>query len=182
MKSNKYNPWILRIFILTFVLAIGISVVSELTIKNFNLFGSIIILLAIIATGVLFDIIGISVTAADVKPFNAMAARKVKGARKAVQLVVQADRVSNLCNDVVGDIAGIVSGAAIASIALKMAFADFTIINISVASVLLSAMTAALTVGGKAFGKRIAIRNWKDIVLYVAYVLTLFDKKPKIKL
>lgn len=182
MRRKQSNQWILQIFFLTFFLAVVISVIAEVTIKNFNILGSIIILFAIIALGVIFDVVGIAVTAADVKPFNAMAARKVKGAKKAVGLVVQADRVSNFCNDVVGDIAGIISGAAIASIAVKMARFDMGIFNISLVAVLLSGMTAALTVGGKAYGKSIAIRKWKEIVFYSAYVLYIMESKIKIRI
>lgn len=182
MKRKSKSHWIIKISILTFILAIGISVVAEVTIKNFNIWGSLLILLTIIALGVIFDVIGIAVTAADVKPFNAMAAKKVNGARKAVDLVSQADRVSNFCNDVIGDIAGIISGAAIAAIAIKMAFLDFNILNISMVAVMLSGIAAALTVGGKAYGKRIAIRNWKEIVFYSAYVLYIIENKTRLKI
>ena len=181
MKNKSEYNWVIRIFFLTFFLAILISIVAEITIKNFNVLGSILMLLFIITFGVIFDIIGIAVTAADIKPFNSMASKRVKGAKKAVKLVTRADRVSNFCNDVIGDIAGIISGAAIASIALKMAIFDFPVFNISSVAVLLSAMTAALTVGGKALGKKVAIKNWKKIIYYTAYVLYIIENKIKIK-
>ena len=40
-----------------------------------------------------------------------MAAHKVRGAREAVWMVRNAEKVSSICNDVVGDICGIISGA-----------------------------------------------------------------------
>jgi CBS domain containing-hemolysin-like protein len=110
-----------------------------------------------------------------------MASRKIHGAKRAVKLVKKADRVSNFCNDVIGDIAGILSGAAIAGIAIKMARYDYSILNISLIAVVLSGLTASLTVGGKAFGKQIAIRKWEKIVFYVALTLYLIEEKIKIK-
>ncbi|MBN2260872.1 MAG: hypothetical protein JW702_10025 [Clostridiales bacterium] len=179
-RKHDYN-WIIHIFFITFFLAVFISIVSEITIKNFNIVGSLLVLLGIVFLGIVFDIIGIAVAAANVKPFNAMASRKIKGANKAVSLVQKADRVSNFCNDVIGDIAGILSGAAIAAIALKLIQYDYSFFNVSIVAVLLSGFTAALTVGGKAFGKKIAIRKWKDIVFYTAYTLYIIETKIKLK-
>ncbi|MEA3423108.1 MAG: hypothetical protein U9Q80_04900 [Bacillota bacterium] len=181
MKIKNENKWIMHVFFMTFFLAISISVLSEISIKNLNLVYSIIILMIIVFTGIIFDIIGIAVTAANPKPFNAMASRKIHGAKKAVKLVKKADRVSNFCNDVVGDIAGILSGAAIAGISFKMSQYDYSIFNISLIAVILSGLTASFTVGGKAFGKQIAIRKWEKIVFYAALVLYLIEDRVKIK-
>ena len=72
------------------------------------------VVLVIIITGVVFDVIGIAVTAADETPFNSMASKKIR----ARQSLAAAERpqVSSFCNDVVGDICGVVSGVAGTSI------------------------------------------------------------------
>lgn len=152
-----------------------------------------ILLFAIVFIGVVFDAIGIAAAAADEKPFHSMASEKVPGARQAIGIVRKADKVSNFCNDVIGDISGIVSGA--------VAFAVVTQIMLSMHSsasglqmtinVLLTAIVAAVTVGGKALGKSAAITYANDIVFLVAklfYVLntrfhtTFFDiRKEKRK-
>ena len=65
----------------------------------------------IILVGILFDIIGTAVAAAEESALNAKAAKKVPGAREGVYLIKNADKVANFCNDVIGDICGTVSGA-----------------------------------------------------------------------
>ena len=77
----------------------------------------IIVTLLFVLLGILFDIVGVSVTAADEAVFHSMNSRKVKGASTAVMFKKNADKVSNFCCDVVGDICGIVSGSTAISIA-----------------------------------------------------------------
>lgn len=177
MRKKSNHIWIINIFFISFFLAVIMSIIAEISIKNLNLFWSLIVLLLIIILGIVFDIIGIAVAVSNVKPFNAMASQKMKGAKTAVKLVLMADRVSNFCNDVVGDIAGIISGAAIASIAFEMYKYDVSILNISLIAITLSGIVASLTVGGKAFGKKIAIKHWKKIVFFVAYAIHSFIEK-----
>ena len=68
------------------------------------------VLVCFIGLGIVFDIIGVAVTAADERPFHSMAAHKTPGAREALGLIRRANKVSSFCNDVVGDICGIISG------------------------------------------------------------------------
>ena len=122
-----------------------------------------LILFAIVLLGIIFDIIGIAVTSADEKPFHSMASRKVPGAQEAIKLLRNAERVSSICNDVVGDICGVVSGSASATIAVQiLQNFDFTFPNLI--SLLMSALVAGLTVGGKAIGKTFAIGSCTKIV------------------
>ena len=44
-------------------------------------------------------------------------------------------------------------------------------------SVLFSALIAALTVGGKALGKKYAMSNCQNIIFFVARTLSVFSKK-----
>ncbi|WDC83794.1 hypothetical protein PL321_14940 [Caloramator sp. mosi_1] len=87
------------------------------------------VLISIIFVGIIFDIIGVAVTAAEEAPFHSLASRKVKGAKTAVKLIRNADKVSNFCNDVIGDICGVVSGAAGAIIISKLISKGFLIIK-----------------------------------------------------
>ena len=88
--------------------------------ENAGLLLALLILALFIGLGILFDIIGVAVTAADPRPFHSMAAHKEKGAKEALKLLRNADRVSSVCNDVVGDICGIVSGATGAVIVARL--------------------------------------------------------------
>ncbi len=156
--------WIIRIAIMTLVISSVLAVISEITLRNLNLFISVIIFLVIILLGIFFDTIGIAFAIAKIEPFNSMAARKVPGAKRAVELIKKSNVVSNFCNDVVGDISGIISGSAAAIIIIKLYEFDFYWNNVSVLTVLLASVTAAITVGGKAYGKYVAVKKWIPIV------------------
>ena len=127
------------------------------------------------------DIIGMAVATADEKPFHSMAARKVPGAHEAIRLLRNAERVSSICNDVVGDICGVVSGSASATIAALI----LTNVDIGwprAVSLIMSALVAGLTVGGKAVGKTFAVKSCTEIVHLVGRVIhswNRFTKKKK---
>lgn len=146
--------------------------ISFLSGSSLGLWLSITVLLLVIIAGIIFDIIGTAVTAATESPFHAMAADKVPGSKQAIYLVRSADRVANFCNDVVGDIAGTLSGALVAGIIFN--FANLLQkINKELLSSIGVALIAALTVGGKAFGKSYAIANANQIIFTVGKALSL---------
>lgn len=141
------------------------------------------ILFVVVTVGIIFDIIGTSVTAATEAPFHAMGADKVKGSKQALFLIRNASRVANFCNDVVGDIAGTMSGAIIASITLEF-LKGRPFLPADIISSVAIALIAALNVGGKAFGKSFAIEKANDIVFSVGKILFLlklanFELKKK---
>jgi len=164
--SNKkiidFN-WIIKITVLAFVISIIFSLLSEIIISNVGIIVSIIMLFIVIALGVMFDMIGISVTVADLKTFNSMATKRVGGAKLAVKFIKNAEKVSSFCNDVIGDICGIISGA-LAS-ALSVALSTKLSLNLVLITLLMTGLVAALTIGGKALGKSFAI-NKSNIILY----------------
>ena len=120
-KKAKVNiKWVLTIMILAFSISVLFTAISEMTLKRVSVYLGIIILLTFIFIGILFDLIGVAVTTANEVPFHSMAARKVKGAKTAIRLTKSADKVSSICNDVIGDICGIVSGSTGAVISIKI--------------------------------------------------------------
>ena len=169
-ERKKTVSWVVSIFLMTILISGGISLVSDEVMANSSLPVAFGILLVIIFLGILFDIIGMAVATADEKPFHSMAARKVPGAQEALRLLRNAERVSSICNDVVGDICGVVSGSASATIAALI------LTNVDVGwpkgiSLLMSALVAGLTVGGKAIGKSVAVKSCTKIVHLVGRVL-----------
>lgn len=48
-------------------------------------------------------------------------------------------------------------------------------------SILVSALIACITIGGKAFGKAIAIKRSKDIILLVGVGISFFKKQDRTK-
>lgn len=169
-ERNKTIRWVITIFFVTILVSGTISFVSDIIMETSTILVAFLILMVIVLVGIIFDIIGVAVTSADEKPFHSMAARKVKGAQEAIALLRSAERVSSICNDVVGDICGVVSGSASATIAVqvldKIEFSSLTVV-----SLLMSALVAGLTVGGKAIGKTFAINSCTQIVTLVSKVV-----------
>ena len=181
-KSQKLRikpdwHWITTIFGTTIGISAAMSFLSNEMLSGGGLILSFAVLLVIILIGILFDIIGVSVTAAEEKPFHSMAAKKVPEAREALKMLRRAERVSSFCNDVVGDICGVISGSAAAVIAAK-AITGMSPVLGSVVQLLLSAVVAGLTVGGKAFGKSIAMNNSTAILHAAAKVMYLVKSLP----
>ena len=170
MPKPDYK-WIILIFALTMVISGTMSFISSELLGRANLAVSFLILISIVLIGIIFDVIGVAVTSAEEKPFHSMASRKVPEAAEALRLIRNANRVSSFCNDVIGDICGVISGAASATIAVKVLSGKSA--NPFV-ELLLSALVAALTVGGKAFGKTFAIHMSTPIVQTTARILHLF--------
>ena len=155
--------WIIKITLISFVISLTFSFASEIVIPNVNIAIGIVLLFCFIIIGIIFDMIGVAVTSADEKPFHSMNSRKVRGADVAVMFKKNADKVSSFCNDVVGDICGIVSGSA--GTIISLALANTLNTNKFIVSLLVTALIAALTIGGKALGKSYAI-NKSNIILY----------------
>jgi len=177
----KRHTWIYKTILLTFFMAIVTSLVSDQVISRTNLILAFLILFAIVFVGIVFDTIGIAVAASTEKPYHAMAAKGNFRARYAVQLIKNASQVSNFCNDVVGDICGIISGAAGASITIRI-IAMFPGQDLFWISIVFSAILASVTVGGKAFGKELALNHHKEIVMQVSHVLQVLEEKFHIHL
>ena len=116
-ERNKTIKWVVTVFFVTIFISGLISLVSDEVMENSSILVAFLILLVIIFLGIIFDIVGMAVASASEKPFHSMAAKKVPGAQEAIRLLRNAERVSSICNDVVGDICGVVSGSASATIA-----------------------------------------------------------------
>ncbi len=156
---------------LTFVIALLMSIGSEGLVKTANHIAvAITLLLIIMLLGIVFDTIGTAVTAAELPPFNARAAKKVFGARQAVKLIHNAGLVANFCNDVVGDIAGTLSGAIGAGIAISL-LRSYPLIDAVWTGAVMTSLIAATTVAGKALGKHLAVNHANKIVFRVAVVM-----------
>lgn len=176
-ERNKTIRWVITIFLVTILISATISFASEELMERSTVAVAFIILFVIVLIGILFDIIGVAVTSADEKPFHSMAARKVPGSLEAIKLLRNAERVSSICNDVIGDICGVVSGSAAATIAAQ-AFVSGD--EIAWPQLLMSALVAGITVGGKAIGKTFAIGSCTSIVYAVGRVSWFFGHIPEL--
>ncbi|HEY4551775.1 MAG TPA: hypothetical protein VIG80_01145 [Bacillaceae bacterium] len=176
---RKSIKWSISIAVITFVLAAIFSIASNGVLNGVTWSLGLLVVLFIVLIGIFFDMIGIAAAAADETPFHSMAARKVYGAKHSIRIVRNADRFASFCNDVIGDISGIISGTAAALVIIQLSQS----MDISRNSVLeyginvgLTSMIAALTVGGKAFGKSFAITYSRDIIFQVGKVLHFLEE------
>ncbi|MEG1743614.1 MAG: hypothetical protein RR246_05550, partial [Clostridia bacterium] len=174
-KKKSAYKWPLIVFCSSFLISAILSFASGEMIHSLPIWAAIILLTLFVALGIIFDIIGLAVATAEISPFNSMAARKLKSGKKAVWLISNAERVASFCNDVVGDIAGVVSGATGAAIAALL-FTSYSADTAMLFTLMLTSFIAAVTVGGKALGKQVAIKKNGDIVLAVAKILCGFKK------
>lgn len=175
MKDEQSNiKWVIFVLIFTFTISLIASYISSFGLNNLNIVAAIFILILVIFIGIVFDIIGVSVIVANENNFHAKATKKVHGAKKAIKLIRNSDKVSNFCADIIGDICGVLSGAISALISLKIT-AQFNLqFDIQI---FISALVASLTVSGKAIGKSIAKEHCEIIVDKFSKFLHLFDKK-----
>ncbi|MBC8535550.1 CNNM domain-containing protein [Feifania hominis] len=167
--------WVITTITLTFTLSVVFYLISDSVLPLLSVVSSFVVLLVFIFIGIFFDLIGTAVQTADERPFHSMSARKVDAAREAVSLIRNAEKVANVCNDVIGDISGIISGST-GAIIISFLIASNPGLNSIVVGTVLTSLVAAVTVGGKAVGKTIAINNANTIIYAVARVISLFKK------
>lgn len=161
---------------LTFLLAVAFALVSQLIASRVHSLAlSFIFLLFIILIHIVFDIIGIAATAASEGPFHAKSAKRIRGAREGYLLIRYADRVANFANDVIGDITATVSGALGMAIALQLVLWQPRLPDLEL-SVAITSAIAAVSVAGKAVGKRYAIDNANRIVFAVGRFLARWER------
>lgn len=177
IKNKKLvdTKWIVTISIVTFFISLSFSFLGEVIIPNVHLVISIILVFTFILLGIIFDMIGIAVTVADIKTFNSMATKRVRGAKIAVKFIKNAEKVSSFCNDVIGDICGIVSGST--GITIALIISKITNINSLIISLFTTAIIASLTIGGKAIGKSFAINKSNSILYKFVLFLSIFYRK-----
>ena len=180
-KTNKKDNWLWQVFIITFCLAIAFGAISNTVVTKLNIVIATILLFVIILIGILFDLVGMAVASAVEAPFHAKAAKKHKGAKESIRLVRNAPKVSNICNDVIGDICGIISGSIGALLSVSMS--EKFNVDLIIISLIVNAVIASLTVGGKALGKKFAIKKCTNIIYFagatIHYIYPVRDKKKK---
>ena len=176
-KASSPYRWAFTAFFMAVGMSAMLTLASEAMLDGAGLLVALLILLLFICLGILFDIIGTAVMSADPKPFHSMASHKVKGAKQALMLLRNADRVSSICNDVVGDICGIVSGATSAVIVTQLQKGlDLQSMLVSVA---VTALVSGMTIGGKAMGKPFAMNRSTRVVYLAGRFLYLFRHRGK---
>ena len=125
-KSPKSKPginWAVKATFISFFMTIAFSLFSELIVRSASVYISAFIVLLLVIISIIFDMIGTAMASAEQAPFVAMSSRKVRGAKEVLGLIKNTDKVCSICNDIVGDICGIVSGAATSAIIYNVVIA-----------------------------------------------------------
>lgn len=173
-EKDSSSKWVMTVSLLSFTLSIIFSFIATTTVNNLPIPIAIVILLIVIALGILFDMISMAVTTAEEKNFHAKASRKLDGAKTSIKLIRNSHKVSSVCADVIGDVCGILSGGIGTIVSMKITSyynLDFDI------QVIISAIVAALTIGGKARFKLTAQKYSTQIVDKFTNILGLFTGK-----
>ncbi len=179
-KKKIMPPWLswgLSVLFLSFALTILFSFLTEISIKGSPVYVCVIVLIVLLVLNIGCDVLANAIITCQPDAFHAMASNKIKGAKRAVTLCKNATRLGSIFADIIGDICGIVSGAAGTALVVYIAaMTDGDIWEI-IASIGVSAVIGALTVGGKAIFKHFAIKYNKQIVFSFAKFLTVFKKE-----
>ena len=172
-ESSQYR-WAVTVFLLAVALSAALSLASESMLSGAGMAVALLILGLFIALGIVFDILGVAVTAADPRPFHSMASHKEPGAKEALNLLRNASHVSSVCNDVVGDICGIVSRTTGAIIVVRLQ--EALSLRSVLVSVVITALISGLTIGGKALGKTFAMKQSTKVVYWAGRFLHIFHR------
>lgn len=180
-KVPQWLVWGLSILFLSFGLTVIFSFLTELVIdENSPAIVCVIVLIVLLVLNISCDVLANAIIACKPESFLAMASNRIRGAKRAVFFCRNSSKLGSIFADVIGDICGIVSGAAGAALATIIAASSDNYIKI-IASIIVSAVIGALTVGGKAIFKHFAIKYSKNIVFAFAKFTTLFKKEKKHK-
>lgn len=175
-ERTKWLRHGLRYAILTFFFSLLFSYLAEVLMRQIVvLFLAFFLLLLVILIGIIFDMIGFAAAAAELSPLNARAANRVMGARQAVRLIKNADQVAVICSDVMGDISSTLAGSLGAVIVFRL-LANRPGIESGLLTTVMTGFVAAFSVGGKALGKGIALREATEIMFRLGQLLAWIER------
>ena len=174
MKKKTNVKWVIKVVLISVVASMTFTLVSAEVLGNAGHVIAFLVLALFILVGIIFDLIGLAVASAVPAPFHSMAAHRGYGAMEAIRLLKNADKVSSFCNDVVGDVTGIISGSMAALIGAALLGGGVT--DHLLLRLLIPAAVTGLTVGGKAVSKPLAFNNNVAIVLCVGKIIAAFNR------
>lgn len=175
-KSTVSGRYIALVGIGSFLLAIVFTFFSEYFASRMNsIILSLVFLVFIVLINIAADIVGTAVTAASHVPFNAQAAKRIRGAPHGLQLIRNADRVANLTNDMMSDITTTVGGALGISIVVQVIKLEPDLSQFWL-NILITAFIAAVIVSGKAYSKKIALSHPDDVIFFVGRFLARVEE------
>ena len=180
-ETSRSSIWTAKITPITFALSLASGALAQTVITHTGIILSLILLGLLVVTAVIFDGVGVAITSCDRARVKKLLQSHAKRAKIAMRMMCNAEKVNNVCADVIGDICGVLSGACGAAIAAGLSFRSG--VGAGWLPTLTSAAVAALTVGGKAFLKGKAVKNADKYIAAAAtllsYIYTPRNKKDK---
>lgn len=164
-SAAKRSSRIVSAFVLgisALLLSFALNFFSDKVSLNLSPYLGIPFLLLVIVLGVAADVVGIASARAREPALTSMASRKIKGARESLWFVRNADLVSSLANDLLGDVCSTVAGGL--AVGLSFRFAGSAGLDRPVLSALAVGLAAGLAVGGKALMKGVGLKRAESIV------------------
>lgn len=178
MRKKRPVWWFIFILFFTFCVAFGIGLAAEVFFNAGSIVICCIIIFLLMLIAFFVDIISVAVITAELAPFNAMASRKIKGAKACIKLIKHNEKVSSILSDVIGDVCGIISGVVGASLAFVITEGGvYTTFQQTLVIVTVTAVIAAITVAVKFLAKIIAIKRSTKIVFAVGKLISVFIRK-----
>ncbi len=176
-KRSKYSwlIWGISVFFMSFALTVVFSFITEVAVKDSAAAICVTVLLVLLVLNIGCDVLANAIISCSPESYHAMASKKIKGAKRAVTLCRNSEKLSSIFADVIGDICGIVSGAAGTALVVHIAVAGTA--GELIASIGVSAAIGAFTVGGKAIFKNFAIKFNRQIVFGFAKFTTFFKRE-----
>lgn len=154
------------------VIATIVSLLSNILTSKSGAVGiMILVLLFVIILGIVADALGTAAAAADLKPINALAAKKEVGAKEAVIIVKKADKFANIAQDVIGDVLNTLSG--VFGVGIVLAITTNEELQ-NTYTLVITGLIVAITVFGKAIGKTYAIKNANKLMIICGRIIHIF--------
>lgn len=181
LNFSRYK-WAFKIFLLALSMSFVFSLLSQTILSSIGIVMAIITIVFFIIISVIFDMIGVAITCTT-EEFFLERKNKEKGANVGLWMKKNSEKVCSFCNDVVGDICGILSGASGACVILSITQHIETASFIAIVSSLVSAVIAGLTIFSKALMKSYAINNANSFILKIGKFIEnsiFYRKKQKI--
>lgn len=172
-KSGLHQS--LSIGTLAFVIAVIMGGPIGAVLQKVDVITGVLIMVTVIFIAILADIIAVAAAAAQDVPFNAMASDRVPGAQEALYILRNAGRVNSIFADIIGDIAGTITGVVATPVIFALSSAYPDIPQVVVSAVVIG-LIAFLTIGGKAAEKDFAVRQSTAVILWIGKIIYAFKR------
>jgi CBS domain containing-hemolysin-like protein len=176
-RQRRHAAWFTVVFTISFAIAFGLGLAAQTLFGGDSIPICVAIIFGLILIAFVGDMISYAGAYADLAVFNSMASRGIRGARFAVKIVKNNEKVSTMLCDILGDVCAVVSGAVGVTLAFCiMSMGDFSLWAEACILAAISAAISGATIAIKTISKAIARRHYSKILLFIGRVLHPFGR------